>query len=33
MPSYDLLAIGNYTKDTIVSAAGTRGVQDRKSVV
>lgn len=26
MPSYDLLAIGNYTKDTIVSAAGTRGV-------
>ncbi len=26
MPSYDVLTIGNYTKDTIVSAAGTRQV-------
>jgi sugar/nucleoside kinase (ribokinase family) len=26
LPSYDLVTIGNYTKDTIVSAAGTRYV-------
>ena len=26
MSTYDLVTIGNYTKDTIVSAAGTRHV-------